>query len=96
MRIVFKILAAPFVVVLTLLGAVLTFLFGWAKTLLTIVSGVAMLLAIIVFVTGKATNGIALTVIAFLLSPVGIPAIAEWLINRVGDLNLYLKNFITS
>ena len=96
MRIFFKILAAPVVVVLTLLGAVLTFLFGWAKTLLTIVSGVAMLLAIIVFITGNATNGIALTVLAFLLSPVGIPAIAGWLIDRLDDLKFSLKDFITN
>lgn len=96
MRIILKIIAAPFVVVLTLLWAALTFLFCWAETLLGIASGIAMLLALVLFVTGQTTGGIVFTVIAFLISPLGIPVIAGWLIDKLDDLNYSLKNFITS
>ena len=96
MRIVMKILAAPFVVLLTVLWAVLVFVFSWAETVLRIASGIAGLLAIVLFATGQATGGIVFGAIAFLISPVGIPAVAEWLIDKIGDLNYSLKNFITT
>jgi len=38
MRIILKILAAPFVLVLTILWAVLVFIFGWVKTVLHYIS----------------------------------------------------------
>ena len=96
MRIILKILAAPIVVVLTILWAVLVFLFSWTEVLASIASGIIMIIAIILFIMGQTTGGIIFAVIAFLLSPVGIPAIAEWLIDKIGDLNAALKAFITT
>jgi hypothetical protein len=34
--------------------------------------------------------------IAFLASPVGIPAVAEWLIGKLDSLNYSIRDFITS
>ena len=34
-------------------------------------------------------------VLAFLISPYGIPAIAEWLVNKLHNLNFALRGFIT-
>ena len=96
MNIILKILAAPFVVILTVLWAVLVFLFCWAEVILNYVSGLAGLVAIILFISGETTGGIVFAVIAFLVSPVGIPAIAGWLINMIDDLNDALKYFITT
>jgi len=96
MRIILKILATPFVVLLTVLWAILVFLFCWAKTVLSFASGIVGLIAIALFIGGQTTGGIVFAVIAFLISPVGIPAIAEWLINKIGDLNDALKYFITT
>jgi hypothetical protein len=96
MRIILKIIAAPFVVALSLLWAVLTFLFCWAEKLLQIASGLAMLLALVLFFTGQTTGGIVFAVIAFLISPFGIPLIAEAVIDVIGNINYSLKNFITS
>lgn len=95
-RIILKILAAPFVVVLTVTWAVLVFVFCWAETLLEIASGIAGLLAVILFITGQTTGGIVFGVIAFLICPLGLPAIAKWLIDRLNDLNGTLKDFITT
>ena len=96
MRIFFKILAAPFVLVLAILAPVVLFLFSYAKVFLEIVSGLAVLLAVVLFVIGQTTGGIVFIVIAFLISPVGIPAIAKWLIDKLDDLNDALKCFITT
>jgi len=96
MRTIGKILAAPFVVVLTVSWAVMVFVFCWAQAVLNFASGLVALLAIILFVTGQTTGGIVFAVVAFLISPVGIPAIAEWLIDRLSDMNSALKNFIAT
>ena len=96
MRIFLKILAAPLVVVLTISWAVLVFLFCWAETILQIASGISGLLAIILFITGQTTGGIVFGVIAFLICPLGLPAIAKWLIDKIGDMNDALKDFITA
>jgi len=95
MRIILKILAAPFVVVLTVSWAVLFFVFCFAETILSWVSGLAGLLAIVFFIAGMTPNGIVFAVLAFLISPVGLPAVAKWLIDRLGGMNNRLKNFIT-
>jgi len=96
MRIILKIIAAPFVVILTITGACLAFLFGFASVVLNIVSGIGALLGFVTLITGQTTNGIIILVLAFLLSPVGLPAVAEWLIGKLYDLNYSLRNFITS
>jgi len=96
MRIILKIIAAPFVVVLTISWVVLVFLFCWAEMILNFASGISMLLAIVLFIIGQTTGGIVFTVIAFLISPVGLPAIAKWLIDKLDDLNDALKEFIAA
>lgn len=91
----FKIIAAPLVVALTLFGAVFRFLFCFASTFLTIISGALGLLAIAMFVTGcMLHNCIWVMVFAFLLSPFGLQAIAEWLIAGIDRINTSLKYFI--
>jgi len=96
MRIILKIIAAPFVVVLTILWAIMVFLFCWAETILKFLSGIAGLIAIIMLIAGQTQGGIVFGVIAFLISPIGIPAIAKWLIDKIDDLNATLKGFITT
>ena len=96
MRIILKILAAPFVVALTVSWALLVFVFCWAEMILQYVSGLAGLVALILFIIGQTTGGIVFMVIAFLISPVGLPAIAKWLIDKVDDLNDALKCFIAT
>jgi hypothetical protein len=96
MRIILKILFAPLVVVLTISWAFLVFVFCWAETILSFISGIAGLIAVVFFIAGQIPNGIVLMVIAFLISPVGIPAIAKWLIDKLDDLNDAIKDFITA
>ena len=81
--IVLKILAAPFVVVLTVLAAVVSFLFCMATAVFVVACVVLTLLAVALFISGQTLGGIVFLVLAFLISPYGIPAIAEWLVPRV-------------
>ena len=72
--IILKILAAPFVVALTLLVAIVSFLYCVASALCHIT-----LLALVLFIGGQTLGGVVFLVLAFLVSPFGIPAIADWL-----------------
>ena len=96
LRIIGKIIAAPFIVFLTVTWAFLIFVFCWGETILSYVSGLAGLVAIVLFIMGQITGGIVFAVIAFLISPVGLPAVVKWAIDKLDDLNDALKDFITT
>jgi hypothetical protein len=96
MRILLKIIAAPFVVALSILWAVLAFVFGVVGGILGYVCGLAALLSIAFFIGGFMPGGIFFAVFAFLISPVGLPLVADFLIELVAGLNDALKNFITA
>ena len=90
--IVIKILAAPFVVALTLIVAIISFLYCVASALCHIGY---VLLALVLFIGGQTLGGIVFLVLAFLVSPFGIPAIADWLMDRLYSLKYSLQDFIT-
>lgn len=92
--IVLKILAAPFVVVLTILAAMVSFLFCMASAICVVACVVLTLLAVVLFIGGQTLGGIVFVVLAFLISPYGIPAIGEWLVDRLYSLNYALREFI--
>ena len=93
--IVLKILAAPFVVALTLLVAIVSFLYYVASALCHIGCVVLNLLALVLFIGCQTLDGVVLLVLAFLISPFGIPAIADWLMDKLYSPKYSLQNFIT-
>ena len=92
MRLLLKLLAAPVVLALALsiwicfrLLSCAAFLFGLAGTIVG-------LLGVAVLVTYSAQNGIILLVIAFLVSPVGLPMAAGWLLGKLRDLRCAMQD----
>ena len=101
-----KILAAPLVLALALftwvcfgLLYVSSFIFGLASTVVALVSSfifglastVVALLGVAVLVTYSPQNGVILLVIAFLVSPLGLPMAAAWLVGKVQDLRYAIQ-----
>src|SRR5699024_5551587 len=89
-----KILAAPVVLALMLftwlcfgLLYVSSFIFGLAST-------VGALLGSAVLVTYSPQNGVILLVIAFLVSPLGLPMAAAWLVGKVQDLRYAIQDAV--
>ena len=86
-----KILAVPVVLALTLFTwlcfYVSSFIFGLAST-------VVALLGIAVLVTYSPQNGVILLVIAFLVSPLGLPMAAVWLVGKVQDLRYAIQDAV--
>lgn len=64
-----------------------------AKMILSLICAVTALFAW--FVGGDAFWGVRGLIIAFCVSPFGLPAVAEWLIGKLDGLNYSLKCFIT-
>lgn len=91
---VLRILAAPFLAVLTVLAAVVSFLFCMATAVCVVACVVLTLLAVVLFIGGQTLGGSVFLVLAFLISPYGIPAIGEWLVDRLYSLNYALREFI--
>lgn len=94
--IVLKILAAPFVLLLTLAVAMLSFLHSlaaWVLGILALIAAICGLFACTI--GGDPAAGVQMLIMAFLVSPFGLPALAEWLIGKLDDLNYALRGFIT-
>ena len=96
MRILFKIILAPIVAALFVLSLVMTFIFGIAGALLKFVCGFCVILSIVFFIAGFMPNGIFFIILAFLISPVGLPLIADLLTEGIVNLNCAFINFIVT
>ena len=96
MRTILKIIAAPFVLALMLIVAVLSFLACIAGACCGLTCTVFVLLAACAFFAGLHTGCIAALVLAFLVSPFGLPAIGEWLLDRLYGVKYALQDFMTS
>ena len=83
LKLILKIVIAPVILLLTL--AV------WICVGLVYVSG---LLGVAVLVTYSPQNGLILLVIAFLISPFGLPKLAFWLLGKVQDLKYAIQDLV--
>ena len=101
MRILGKMIALPFVLVLSVVTAFLYFLRLIGETILLIVAVVLALLGVVTLFTAGGDpylirTGIAGLVFGFLFSPYGLPAVAGWLTDLLNGINHSLRSFITS
>ena len=94
MSLIFKLLAFPFVLVTGLLYLVCKFLVIASGAVLGILSGIVFLASLVLFFTAGVWAGLAWLVIAFLISPYGLPMAAAWLVGMIGGANHALKDFV--
>ncbi|MBR5022577.1 MAG: hypothetical protein IKY18_05205 [Oscillospiraceae bacterium] len=92
MRIILKILATPFVLLLSLVLGVLTFLHTLTTGVLSILALIAAACGLFACtIGGDPASGIRVLIVAALISPFGLPAVSEWLILKLGDLKYALR-----
>lgn len=95
MKLIGKILALPFILALTLLVAVLSFLLSLSGWLFSLAASLLGILGILALVMDYGIGvGVPALVMAFLISPLGLPAVADWIIDKLDDLNYSLKSFV--
>ena len=94
LKLLLKIVMAPVILVLTLfvwLCAGLVYLSG---LVLGLISMVIALLGVAVLITCSLQNGIILLVMAFLISPYGLPMAAIGLLGKVQELKFAIQDLL--
>ena len=91
MKWIIKILTAPVILLIDLLTLVCVGIISLSAIPLRIVSGIIALLGTAVLVTYSPKNGLILLIIAFLLSPMGLPMFAVWVLGRLQSVSCILK-----
>ncbi len=95
MKIIFKILAIPFIIALSISVAFLYFIFCVSEWICTVAAVILAALGAFTFFTGGTViNSVVLLLLGFLISPLGLRAVIEWFIDRLADLNCFLKDYV--
>ena len=92
LKLILKIVIAPVILLLTLAIWICVGLVYVSGLVLGLLSTVIALLGVAVLITYSPQNGLILLVIAFLISPFGLPKLAFWLLGKVQDLKFAVQN----
>ena len=92
MKLIFKILTAPVTLAIDLFNLVCIGLISFPAFFLRLASGIVGTLGILVLVTYSVKNGLILLTIAFLVSPMGLPMLAVWILSVLQGVSGMLKS----
>lgn len=93
-RFVLRILLAPIVLLLTIIIFVLALLLAISTRALAVVSSLGVTLSLLLFITGDHKNGGIFLLLAWLISPLGLPMIAEWLWKGLDNIRGVMWRFV--
>ena len=94
MKTALRIALAPVMLTLRLMLGLTAFLTSIPSSVLGLSVSLFSLLAMIEFFIGYWQNGIAFMVLAFLVSPIGLPAIATLMLNLLDHLIGFLEGLV--
>ena len=94
LKLLLKIVVAPVILVLTLFVWICVGIVYISGLVLGLISMVIALLGVAVLLTCFLQNGIILLVMAFLISPFGLPLAAIWLLGKVQDLKFLIQDLV--
>lgn len=94
LKLLLKVAMAPVILVLMLFIWICAGLVYDSGLALGLISTVIALLGVAVLITYSPQNGIILLLMAFLISPYGLPIAAFWLLGKVQDLKFAIQDRI--
>ena len=94
LKLLLKILVAPVILLLTVAIWICVGIVYISGLVLGLISMVVALLGVAVLITYSPQNGIILLVMAFLISPYGLPMAAIWLLGKVQDLKFAIQDAV--
>ena len=94
MKTALKIALAPVMLTIRLILGLAAFLTSIASSVLGLSVSLFALLAVIEFFIGYWQNGVAFMILAFLASPIGLPEIANLLLNLLDHLIGFLEGLV--
>ena len=92
LKLLLKIVVAPVILALTLFVWLCVGLVYVSGLVLGLISMVLALLGVAVLITYSPQNGIILMILAFLISPFGLPKVALWMLGKVQDLKYTIQD----
>ena len=81
-----RIVLTPFMLITRLMLGIAAFITSITSTIIGLAVTVFLLLSVIEFAIGYWQNGFAFMALALLVSPIGLPAIANFLLNRMDHI----------
>ena len=91
MRFILRTLLLPLRLLLSAATSIITFLLCIIGTGCGVISVIVSIIAVAAFIAGETTGGIAFLVIAVLVSPFALPAVADWFIEKLNTLIYLLR-----
>ena len=91
MKAILKVLTFPIVLILDLFTWICVGLISCSAILFKLASAILAILALAVLVTYSVQNGLILLTLAFLVSPLGLPMIAVWLLGGLQKISGSIK-----
>lgn len=95
MKTIIKIILSPFFLLISLVCKFASFIVGLASGLLGIVALVLAVLSVFLFITEGLKMGVLALIVAFAVSPFGIPLIAQFTIEMLLSFKDSIKRIIT-
>ena len=94
MKFLLKMLFAPVIVILTLIIWTFALILRLSAWVFGIIGTILGLLGLAILVLDSVTNGIIVLVIAFLISPVGLPMLAAWTIGQMQRFRYFVQDAV--
>ena len=91
MKAILKVLTFPIVLILDLFTWICVGLISCSAILFKLASALLAILAVAVLITYSVQNGLILLTLAFLVSPLGLPMIAVWLLSGLQKISGTIK-----
>lgn len=94
MKTLLRITLTPVMMKTRLLLGIAAFITTIAASLIGLLTSVFGLLALLQFFIGSWQNGVAFLVLTWLVSPIGLPAIANFMLNRVDRICTFFEGLL--
>ena len=94
MKFVLKILFAPVIAVLVVLVSALALILNLSAWVFGIASTILGILGLAVLLLNNVVNGVIILVIAFLVSPIGLPMLAAWMPGQIQRFRYFIQDAV--
>lgn len=91
LKLIIRIILSPFMLLITLMRITASFLVGTASWILGIISLAVLAVSVFWFATEGTKAGMTALVFAVLLSPIGLPMIAQLLIESTKAIQTFIR-----
>ena len=94
MKFVLKILFAPVIAALVVMVSALALILNLSAWVFGIASTILGILGLAVLLLDNVVNGVIILVIAFLVSPIGLPMLAAWMLGQIQRFRYFIQDAV--